>query len=60
LSYTVGYATQGLSMSNQIRILYILPAVGAGLQCFLQTQVFFHESPKYLMQKGMLKEVSTF
>jgi len=44
-------------MSNQIRILYIVPAVGAALQCYLQTQVFFHESPKYLMQKGMLKEV---
>ncbi len=40
----------------QLRTMYVLPAVFAVTQSLLQTKVYIHESPKYLVQMGMMKE----
>jgi len=55
-SVGVGLLTHHMEISNQMRVLYIFPALCAILQSFLQARVYIHESPKYLVQKDMMKE----
>ncbi len=56
MAIAIGLVTTKLDISNQLQILYILPAFFAVLQSYLQTRVYIHESPKYLVQKGLMKE----
>ncbi len=53
----LGLLLSEYTMNIQLRAMYVLPAVFAVVQCFLQTKVYIYESPKYLVQKGMMKEV---
>lgn len=61
MACTIGYFVNNkISFGKEgIRLLYIFPFICATIQCYLQTRVFIHESPKYLMQAGQLKEVKS-
>ena len=55
-SIVIGLLTRDLEPTIQIRILYFFPACFSLFQTYLQASVYLHESPKYLVQKGMMKE----